>query len=316
MARTKIGTTLFHILKTKKMKKLSGTTEDVTSVIKKSYSGVITQLETTFLTIRIYASSVRKSTFVVEEGISMGSVKRDIYRNARQHDSDYAYSSVGVEMLLKDVFRIQEAGGYKGDIDAVTILCDLKLALDSGCLTPKMRQVVALYYFAQLTEAQISNILDITQQAVNDALTCAAERIAKEMELGGSNRGGRGAFEYSKPGLLYDWINRIGAFQSTVHTLPKGVTLAILEKLSHEGDPLALETLRQREGGLPLFVPDYSEVDEYPCLTEDQFKWRDRRMSFVPDVHYDNKRLVGRKKTAFLNDNDEWTYGKQKIFSA
>ena len=97
----------------------------------------------------------------------MGVVKRDVHKKEREHDVEFAYQPQGIERLLSDVHRIEAMETYKGDLGATVLRIDLEAALRSRCLTPRQRQVVALYYFAELTQTEAAGVLGVSQQAVD-----------------------------------------------------------------------------------------------------------------------------------------------------
>ncbi|MEY8188637.1 RNA polymerase sigma factor [Peribacillus simplex] len=248
----------------------------------------------------------------------MGASKRDIHLKAREYDDTYAYTDAGISVLLKDIIRLDESRIYRGDIDATAIITDLKMALDSDCLTPRMRQVVALYYFVGLTEEEAAHILHYSERkAVNKSLNSAIERIAEEMSRGGSRKKGHGDFLFSSESQVYKWLNEVGAGLAPIYEVPISTFTDILERSKHS-DKKAEETLYQRKG-IVTFTVDYTDVDEYPAYTEDQFKWRDRRMMFKPEI-YPKGDVTGTRTVAIkLRDGDEsgneWIVEKRKMFA-
>jgi hypothetical protein len=247
----------------------------------------------------------------------MGAVKRDVYRNGREYDATYEYTDDGIAVLLKDIYRLNEKRLYKGDIDATAIITDLKLALDSDCLTPRMRQVVALYYFVGLTEEEAAEVLDSSQQAVNKALSSSLERIAEEMSTGGSRKKGHADINMELNTPLFQWLANVAYGISPIYEVPLGVFTDVLDR-SKLLDDKAKETLQQRTEGPPIIL-NSSEEDEYPALSEEQFKWRDRRMAFKPEI-YPSGDVIGTRKVAIkLRDGDEsgneWVIEKRKLFA-
>ncbi|AXN39836.1 sigma factor-like helix-turn-helix DNA-binding protein [Peribacillus butanolivorans] len=243
----------------------------------------------------------------------MGASKRDMHKKGREYDDNYPYEAAGIAALLRDINSLGESRWYNGDIDATTILVDLKLALDSPCLTPRMRQVLALYYFAQMTEEEVAEILSVTRQAVNYALENAIERVSTYMEFG-----------YNKPTNartdaivlpthpFLDWVNAVANGDAVVYSFSGRLT----HWLASKGDKKAQEVIRQSVEHY-TYVPVYdSDEEEYPAFTEDQFKWRDRRMSFVSEMKFDDGQTkAGFKKAAIINEEDDWCYPRQRIFA-
>jgi hypothetical protein len=247
----------------------------------------------------------------------MGAVKRDVYRNGREHDATYAYTDVGIAVLLKDIYRLKENRLYKGDLDATAIITDLKLALDSDCLTPRMRQVVALYYFVGLTEGETAEVLGLAQKVINISLSSAIERVAEQMSEGSFRKKGHAVIETGIDTALYRWLSAVAYRESPIYIVPADVFTEMLNR-SVDTDSNAKETLRQRTEG-SNFINDYSDVEEYPALSEEQFKWRDRRMSFKSEI-FPRGDVVGTRKVAIkLRDGDsvgnEWVIEKRKLFA-
>jgi hypothetical protein len=247
----------------------------------------------------------------------MGAVKRDLFRSGREYDAVYEYADEGIATLLKDIYRFKESRLYKGDIDATAILTDLKLALDSDCLTPRMRQIVALYYFVGLTEEEAAEILTIARQVLNIALNSAIERIAEQMSEGSLRKKGHADIKTELDTPLYVWLTSVAYRGAPIYVVPSEVFTEILDR-SKNTDTNAFETLKQRIEG-SSFVSDYTNVEEYPALSEEQFKWKDRRMSFKPEI-YPKGDVIGTRKVAIkLRDGDdsgnEWVIEKRKLFA-
>jgi hypothetical protein len=245
----------------------------------------------------------------------MGAVKRDVHKKGREYHENYPYEAAGIAALLRDINRLSESRWYNGDIDATTILADLKHALDSSCLTPRMRQVVALYYFAQMTEEEVAELIGVNRVTVNEALETALERVSTFMEYG-----------YTKPtnartdALLtpthpfLEWINEVASGTQPVYSFSEDIT----HWLASKGDKKAQETIRQKTDGY-TYLPVYEkDCEEYPPYTDDQFRWKDRRMSFVSEV-YPTRDTVGFRKVATKledNNNDprEWNLERKRLF--
>lgn len=247
----------------------------------------------------------------------MGTVSRDIHRKGRDYDESYPYEAAGIAALLRDIYRLTESRIYDGDIDATAILIDLKMALDSNCLTPRMRQVVALYYFAQFTEEESAEVLEISQVTLNESLETALERIAAHMEYGYTkvtNAKSRGILPDSHG--IKQWLNDVACGKELYEideTITSDINIWRASKLKDERD---LTAIKQRIEG-PSYVLVYASTEqEYPALTWEQMKWKDRRMSYVSDMKYDDKHIkVGFRKTAILNEEDEWVYPRQRLFA-
>lgn len=247
----------------------------------------------------------------------MGTVKRDLDRKGRQYDDSYPYEATGIVALLQDVYRLSESRLYDGDIDATILLIDLKMALDSNCLTPRMRQVVALYYFAQFTEEEVADVIDIPQQNVNKALNNSVDRISAHMEYG-HTRTTNAKIDAFLPSTheIKRWLNAVAGGRS-MYDIDDGVISGInIWRTAKLDDKKDLEAIRQRVNGY-TYAPVYeSDEIKYPALTWEQLKWRDRRVTYVSEVKYDDRLVkVGFKNTAIINEEDEWVYPRQRLFA-
>jgi predicted DNA-binding protein YlxM (UPF0122 family) len=249
----------------------------------------------------------------------MGTVKRDLERKGRQYEESYPYEATGIAALLRDVYRLSESRLYDGDIDATAILIDLKMALDSICLTPRMRQVVALYYFAQFTEGEVADVIGLTQQGINDSLNNALERISAHMEYGYTK-----VTNAKVNAILPDtdeikrWLNAV-AYGKEVYEIDDEVISGINKwRASKLNDAKDLEAIRQRIEGY-TYEPVYeNEEQKYPALTWEQIRWRDRRMTFVEEVHPQRDTVGFRKVATKLEDNNndprEWNLERKRLF--
>jgi hypothetical protein len=205
----------------------------------------------------------------------MGAVSIDLASKRKRTDDLYPYEPEGIAALLSDVYRAEARAFDRADLDSFTVITDLKLALDTDCLTPRQRQVVALYYFCELTLKQIGEILGVGARRVKKYLDASYERIAREMKDGGASRKGRQIKPVDACRPLYRWVNDV-ADGAPVYSLPDDVELDLLRWLSERGDDCAWETLRQRREGAPTI--EYS--CDYKCMYADQIRKKDRRMSF------------------------------------
>lgn len=243
----------------------------------------------------------------------MGVVKRDIGKKAREYEFNYPYEVDGIHALLKDINKLSEARWYDGDIDATVLITDLKQALDNSNLTPRMRQVLALYYFADMTEQEVADVLNVSQQAVNYAIDEALERVSTFMEFGYSKpTNARTDAKIDAYHPFLDWVNDVACGNSPIYKIPDSLT----DWFAFNGDEKAREVIRQRIEGF-TFVPDYESEEEYPVLTEEQFRWADRRMSFFPEV-YPEGDITGTRTTVVRPRDDkqgrDFIIEKRKIF--
>lgn len=243
----------------------------------------------------------------------MGVVKRDIGKKAREYDFNYPYEVDGIHALLKDINKLSEARWYDGDIDATVLITDLKQALDNSNLTPRMRQVLALYYFADMTEQEVADVLSIDRTTVSRAIDGALERVSTFMEFGYSkptNARTDAKVNAYHPFLV--WVNEVASGESPIYKVPDSLT----DWLAFNGDKKAQEVIRQRIEGF-IFIPDYKDEEEYPALTEEQFRWSDRRTSFFPEIYPEGD--VTGTRTVVVRPRDDkqgrdFIIEKRKIF--
>lgn len=254
----------------------------------------------------------------------MGAIKRDMTKNSRMYDESYPYESRGIKSLLRDIYRMSESRYLNGDIDATVILADLKLALDSGCLTPRMRQVIALYYFLGFTQSEISEISGVTQPTIVESLDEALLRVSAEMCYGYKQGNGAKANAKLTPTNeierdLFIILNDITEGIRPVYVADACIFTASIRYLANKGNKKALEVVRQQIEG-SVIVDDIQPLEgEYTALTWEQMRWDDRRISYVPDIYYDDRYV----KTGFRNvpevledeNGGEWRYHRIRIFS-
>ncbi|MGF9711643.1 sigma factor-like helix-turn-helix DNA-binding protein [Paenibacillus naphthalenovorans] len=108
----------------------------------------------------------------------MGHVKTDIHEKGRTYNATYALNSAdGVRALLRDRHKIAERR-FRGDYDASAILIDLHSAIESAALTERQAEAIAWVYGLDVTQTEAARQMGITQQAVQQAVESAAERIA------------------------------------------------------------------------------------------------------------------------------------------
>lgn len=243
----------------------------------------------------------------------MGSVKRDIHRKGREYDELYEYNREGVSALLRDIHRVQNSR-YSGDIDATGIVIDLYKALDSDCLTPRMRQVLALYYFVGLTEQEASEFLGCTRVAVTVSKNSALNRVSEQMFKGAKFKAGDPYEKLSEKSAIFKWLNEVALGVSPVYEVPSEVFTDVLLTTEHV-DSNARETLRQRTEGILIVEEGASE--EFPCMTDDQFRWSDRRAIYVSEVYPPGDVLGTRKVAIKLRDDPlgrDYIIEKRKLF--
>ena len=87
-------------------------------------------------------------------------------------------SAVGVRLLLSEYHALQERQ-YQGDTDAIILLADLSTAINTAGLTDRQRQALTLVYVEDLTQAKAGEAMGVSQQAVDNYLNTAVEKIAE-----------------------------------------------------------------------------------------------------------------------------------------
>lgn len=209
----------------------------------------------------------------------------DIYSGFKRNDDDFPYKPAGIYRLLKEYHRLEGRLVPGGDYDTAVILQDLKTALDSDVLTARQRQVVALYYFADLIEDDVADILGISRQGVNRAIIDALGRISAF--ISGHRGRVRGyhvtQFENRRP--LFQWVNAVGDGRAPVYVVPNYIRADIIDWLAENGDKRAQNASRQLRSGPPSIIYEYQNPeDEYPCLNPRQMQYREKMQVPVEEV--------------------------------
>lgn len=140
--------------------------------------------------------------------ITIGRVKIDVDKTMVKHETIHPYTEQGVERLLKDIYKLWDEETYGGDINATIIRIDLERALQSSALTPRQRQAVALYFFAQLTQQECAKLLGIEQSSVDRRIENACANIAMHMR-GEHIKSSQYIWDvdYKMPSAHLDWWN-------------------------------------------------------------------------------------------------------------
>lgn len=244
----------------------------------------------------------------------MGAGAKDLHAKSRSYSEKYPYKAKGIHVLMMDYGRLKDKVRFTSDFDAAAILCDLERALDKVNLTPRMRQCIALRYFVGLTEQQCAKILGIDRTTVNRMVESALDRLEAFMAFGymqKENARTDGLLTENHP--FISWLNAVASRKARVYSKAPSLTEYLAEVFN---DKNAQETIRQRTEG-SSFVPDYTGVEEYPYYTEEQFRWADRRMSFVPEV-FPTGDVAGTRTIAVKLHDDpygrDYVQEKQKIF--
>lgn len=109
----------------------------------------------------------------------MGAVKVDISQKERQYSVKYVLNdSAGVKALLRDRHKLASRR-FSGDMAASDIIIDLHSAMNTAGLTERQTEAIALVYGMDLTQKDAAAIMGVTQQAVDQAIEGAADKIAR-----------------------------------------------------------------------------------------------------------------------------------------
>jgi len=108
----------------------------------------------------------------------MGGTNVDLTEQSRKYTVTYALNTAaGVKRLLRDRHKIV-VRRFSGDTAASDILIDLHSAIESAGLTDRQAEAVALVYGLDVTQAEAARVMSVSQQAVQQSVDAAAERIA------------------------------------------------------------------------------------------------------------------------------------------
>lgn len=243
----------------------------------------------------------------------MGAVSRDIYKKGREYDEQYPYDKDGITALMKDVYRLTSSMFYGGDIDTAVILADLDLALNGEVLTVRQRHAIALYYFANLTFEECAAVLGIDWTVVRYHINGALKRIAANMSNGKTFSKGDPTHDLYVIDELDTWLNEISA-GLRIEEPSHAVFSAIAARFTGY-DYKSKEFVRQIVEGT-VYLPA-EEGPEYPCLSDEQMRWDDRRITYVEEV-FPPGDVVGTRKLAVKNDEDsygiEYRLERRKLF--
>jgi predicted DNA-binding protein YlxM (UPF0122 family) len=246
----------------------------------------------------------------------MGASKRDMAKKEREYSEKYPYEAKGVLAVLKDFNRLGNAAVLSGDYDAATILADITKGLNSSeVLTPKQRQCIALYYFANLKLRECEDVLGIDESGVKRHIRSGIRRIAEFVSNRALFSKGDPYVDYEETDELMQWVNRIGNGDEI--TVPGDVVILAIAQRFAADESKAEEMLRQfSEGHVEVFDPDDGKP-EYPCLSESQMKWSDRRVTYVEEV-FPPGDVLGSRKVATRDEEDkqgvEYRQDRRKMF--
>jgi hypothetical protein len=110
------------------------------------------------------------------------------------------------------------------------------------------------------------------------------------------------------------WLNTVAGGSAPVYSVPLAIFRNINERFA-PSDKKSAEVLRQQREGFVFFEEPATE--KYPCLTEDQFAWKDRRITYAEEV-YPPSDVIGRRKVAIKLRDDkkgrEFIIENRKLF--
>jgi hypothetical protein len=229
---------------------------------------------------------------------------KDMTTATKRNDDDFPYEPAGVYRLLKEWHRLESRIESSGDYDTLVIIEDVKKALDSDILTPRQRQVVALYFFADIGMEYVGEVLGIGAPRVKKHLVLALDRLSGHMKTGGAvkHTKGREVTSYGNSRPLFRWLNQVGHALLPVYDVPEEVYADLLDWLSENGDERAQEVARQLRHGPPEVEYIYENPEDvYPCLNPRQMQYRETKQIPVPEV-YPKFDEAGRRKAHVYQD--------------
>ena len=92
------------------------------------------------------------------------------------NSSNLGYTSSFMVGAMTNKKKIEESLYYSG-VDKLDLLIDIDLLLVEAKLTERQKEVVALYFFNQYTQEEVSKVLGISQQAVLDHIKKIKNKI-------------------------------------------------------------------------------------------------------------------------------------------
>lgn len=231
----------------------------------------------------------------------MGAVKLDIHRTDRALSSRYThtdasgeteYTAAGIARLLGDIYRMSAGAEYKGDISAIILRLDLEAALKSRCLTPRQRQVVALRYFAELTQSETAAVIGVAQPTVKEYIDTALDNIAKEMDEGGVEAAQLFAISENAAGPVDAWIGAVYRGEAEWWRVPDDAVAELNRRFPVKEHPQRTKKLdREALDGAKTSV-------EYPILNDEEMRYRAEEREISRPVVYPRDPYAGRRACA------------------
>lgn len=108
-------------------------------------------------------------------------LKKDLYTHELKLRALYPLDTPeGVNALLSDIHHVKSARFYKGDISACNLLIDLLIATREIKFTPRQLEALYLVFILDFTQREAAQIMNCTQQAVQQFVWGAVRRIARQ----------------------------------------------------------------------------------------------------------------------------------------
>ncbi|PEM65299.1 RNA polymerase subunit sigma-28 [Bacillus pseudomycoides] len=115
----------------------------------------------------------------------MGTVNVDLKASERRLEAKYPLDTeAGVMKLLTNYHKVHEARYYTGDFGACDMLLDLEVSMSKLELDELQKQVIALHFYKDLTQAEVANRIGNTQQGVSYVVQTVVKQLAKYMQEG------------------------------------------------------------------------------------------------------------------------------------
>ena len=110
----------------------------------------------------------------------MGVIRREMNKKEKKYEERFPLDTEkGVLSLLENFHEISQKRFFEGDFDACNLLIDLQIAIEKAGLTRKQKEIIHLLYYKCLTQMEVSEIINASQQAVFDRKQNAIAKIVQ-----------------------------------------------------------------------------------------------------------------------------------------
>ncbi|MFT4413210.1 sigma factor-like helix-turn-helix DNA-binding protein [Fredinandcohnia humi] len=110
----------------------------------------------------------------------MGMIKVNLSSKEKRLEDEFPLDrDFGIYALLSNIHHIREMRFSRGDLDASILLLDFEDSMNKTNLTLRQQQTIYLFFEKDLTQQEVAEILQISQQAVSEHLNNAIRRIAQ-----------------------------------------------------------------------------------------------------------------------------------------